>query len=65
MYSYKSFKGCNFCSTSRLFHEDIHIYGNEAVLSLFYALKGVLFTFGFKANGSRVLLATIPLLLHV
>lgn len=61
MHSYKSFKGWFFCSTSRFFHKDIHIYGSGAVLSVLYALKGVLFTFGFKANGNRVPLAAIPL----
>lgn len=65
MYSCKPFKGHVFCSTNRFFHKDIHIYGSEAVFSLFHTLKEVLFTFGFKADGSGALLAAIPLLFHV
>lgn len=55
MHSSTSFKGCIFHSTSHFFHEVMHIYGDEAVLSTCNALKGALFTFGFKAPGSVVL----------
>lgn len=64
MHSSTSFKGCIFHSTSHFFHEVMHIYGDEAVLSTCNALKGALFTFGFKAPGSVVLLAAVPLPFH-